>query len=749
MAQEPNTDDLDISDELIAERRSGAPGETPEDMHPLARKIVGNIDILSHWIGKITCLLLLPVIIAMVYEVVARKLFVAPTDWAYDTSRMISGAMFMLGAGYALMRGVHIRADFLFRNWKPTTQARVDTVLYLLFYFPALLFFFWVSAEYTLKSWISWERTMDTALMAPLAPARTAMPLGALFLLMQGVAELLRCRYGLDATARKLLDKFLPIYAVVLAAIFLETFFPQLLPLGDLFEGGMKGAFGLSPTMIGVVMIAVMLLAIFVGFPISFTLIFLAFSFGAWGFGGKMVFYLQTLQFNSVMLEQTLAAVPLFVFMGILMEQAGLMERLFTSVQLMLSRTRGALYLAVLFVSTIFAAATGIVGASVTILGIMAAKTMNRSGYDVRLAAGTITAGGTLGILIPPSIMLVVMGPVLEIPVTDLFAAAIIPGIMLAAMYAGYALIRCWMNPSLGPILDAEDQPVTSSFYWLEAVLVIGSILTFFTLIVMGFSGSLQGIFPFSSLLLPLGWMGVMYVGAVLVRKHNPAGFFFSDLWYEFFMGLVPPSALVAFALGSILFGWATPTEGAACGAFGALLLSLAYRKLNAQRLFEALLKTLEISVLILFLVAASNFFGAVFSRLGTPTMITDFLLAWDLSPMMILIIIMAFIFLLGWPLEWVPIVLIIVPILIPVLVKLDINLTWFGILVAVNLQTAWLSPPVALSAYFLKGVVPEWDLKDIYLGMMQFMVIQLIGLTLIFMFPQIALWLPTYIYGQ
>jgi TRAP-type mannitol/chloroaromatic compound transport system permease large subunit len=374
---------------------------------------------------------------------------------------------------------------------------------------------------------------------------------------------------------------------------------------------------------------------------------------------------------------------------------------------------------------------------------------MNRSGYDVRLAAGTITAGGTLGILIPPSIMLVVMGPVLEIPVTDLFAAAIIPGIMLAAMYAGYALIRCWMNPSLGPILDAKDQPVTSSFYWLEAVLVIGSILTFFTLIVMGFSGSLQGIFPFSSLLLPLGWMGVMYVGAVLVRKHNPAGFFFSDLWYEFFMGLVPPSALVAFALGSILFGWATPTEGAACGAFGALLLSLAYRKLNAQRLFEALLKTLEISVLILFLVAASNFFGAVFSRLGTPTMITDFLLAWDLSPMMILIIIMAFIFLLGWPLEWVPIVLIIVPILIPVLVKLDINLTWFGILVAVNLQTAWLSPPVALSAYFLKGVVPEWDLKDIYLGMMQFMVIQLIGLTLIFMFPQIALWLPTYIYGQ
>ena len=177
-----------------------------------------------------------------------------------------------------------------------------------------------------------------------------------------------------------------------------------------------SGLTNIAPEWIGALMIAMMLFAIFVGFPISFTLIFLGFAFGAWGFGGKLVFYLQTLQFNNVMLEQTLAAVPLFVFMGILMEQAGLMERLFSSVQLMLSRTRGSLYLAVLFVSTIFAAATGIVGASVTILGIMAAKTMNRSGYDVRLAAGTITAGGTLGILIPPSIMLVVMGPVLEVP---------------------------------------------------------------------------------------------------------------------------------------------------------------------------------------------------------------------------------------------------------------------------------------------------------------------------------------------
>lgn len=444
-----------------------------------------------------------------------------------------------------------------------------------------------------------------------------------------------------------------------------------------------EGGPDMENEILGLILIGVMLFAIFVGFPISFTLIFLGFVFGYIGFG-DVVFYLMTFQFSSVMLEQTLAAVPLFVFMGILMEKAGLMERLFLAVQLMLSRVKGSLYIAVLFVSTIFAAATGIVGASVTILGIMAAKTMNTSGYDVRLAAGTITAGGTLGILIPPSIMLVVMGPVLEVPVTDLFSAAIIPGMMLAFLYTAYALIRCQLNPSLGPPLPMH------------------------------------------------------------LRAESMA-----HIWAEFLKGLVPPSLLVFSALGSIMFGFATPTEGAACGAAGSILLSLAYRKMTLKGLQEALIKTLEITALIMILVAASNFFGAVFSRLGTPGMLTELLLNLDLNKYVILAIIMALIFLLGWPLEWVPIVLIIVPILLPLVEELGFNLTWFGILVAVNLQTAWLSPPVALSAYFLKGVVPEWDLKDIYFGMMQFMGIQLIGLLLIIFFPQIALWLPEYLYGS
>jgi len=383
----------------------------------------------------------------------------------------------------------------------------------------------------------------------------------------------------------------------------------------------------ISPATLGFILVAVMLFAIFIGFPISFTLIFLGFVFGYLGFG-HLVFYLMTLQFSMVMTEQALAAVPLFVFMGIMMEQAGLMERLFSSVQLMLSRVKGSLYYAVLFVSVIFAAATGIVGASVTILGIMAAKSMIRSGYDVRLSAGIITAGGTLGILIPPSIMLVVMGPILLIPVTDLFAGAILPGIMLALLYAGYTTFRCWQNPKLGPVLPEE-------------------------------------------------------LRATSMKK----------VWVEFFLGLVPPAALVFAALGSILLGFATPTEAAGCGAMGALVLAFVYRKLSFSKLQSSLLKTLEITAMIMVLVAASNFFGSVFSRLGTPMVLTEFLLNLEVNRYFILFIVMAVIFLLGWPLEWVPIVLIILPIILPLIEALGFNLLWFGILVAVNLQTAWLSP--------------------------------------------------------
>ncbi len=745
MADEPKPEELEITDELIAERRAEEPGETPADMTPWQRPITAAIDVMNLWVGRFTCLLLVPVILVMVYEVVANKMFTAPTLWVYDISRMMAGVIFMLGAGYALLRGVHIRADFLYRLWPTKTQATVDAVLYLLFYFPAMLFFFWSATEYAYKAFnplngfefSGWERASDSTWAPILGPARLAMPFGVFFLLLQGIPELFRCFYDMGKEREKLFVRILPIYVIVLAILFLGTFYPKIVPIGSYLTavGEALGTTGLDKPTIGLFMVGAMLFAIFVGFPISFTLIFLSFVFAAWGISPKLGFFLETLKFNETMLDDQLVAVPLFVFMGIMMEKAGLMERLFAAIQLMMSGTRGALFIAVLFVSTIFAAATGIVGASVTILGIMAARTMNQSNYDVKMAAGTITAGGTLGILIPPSIMLVVMGPVLEVPVTDLFAAAILPGALLAGLYILYSVGRCWINPSLGPVLPEDQRPETSPYYMVEFVLVMSGLAALFYLM-------------FTYPLIAVVWLGAMIGIYKLSRQIKPGGFYFSDLWAEFFLGLVPPTILIAFALGSILLGWATPAEAAACGAFGSILLSMGYFKFTLNGFYDALIKTLEITVLIMFLVAASNYFGAVFSTLGTPKMLTELLLSLDMSPTLILIAVMALIFLLGWPLEWVPIVLIIVPILVPMLTELNVNLTWFAILVAVNLQTAWLSPPVALSAYFLKGVVPEWDLKDIYLGMMQFMVIQVIGLALIFMFPQIALWLPRYIYG-
>ncbi len=760
MAEEVIPDDLDTTDESIAERRNEKAGYTPEDMTSWQRPITSTIDIINEWAGRLTCLLLIPLIFSMVFEVVSRKAFavftdygmnefareigLGPTLWVYDTSRMLGGVIFMAAAAYALMRGVHIRADFIYRNWSPKTQATVDAILYLSFYFPAMLFFTWTSLDYWWEAFIRGETADTDSTWAPLLwPARLFMPVGAFLLLLQGLPELFRCFHKMGAVREAKFVKFLLPYVIILAIIFIGVFFPKTLPLFDWL--GLSGSAGFSKPTIGLLMLGAMLFVIFIGFPISFTLIFLAFTFGAWGSGSKLTFFLQTLQTNATMLDDQLVAVPLFILMGIVMEQAGLMERLFMAVQMMMSKTRGALFIAVLFVSTIFAAATGIVGASVTILGIMAAKTMNRSGYDVRMAAGTITAGGTLGILIPPSIMLIVMGPVLEIPVTDLFRAAIIPGVLLASLYLIYAIGRCMINPSLGPILPPDEQPETSPYYIVEVMLVMAALVAFIWLITIGAATGF-GLFPLDGLIVPILWLSVMFGAYKWTRAVEPGGFYFSDLWYEFFMGLVPPTVLIAFALGSILAGWATPAEAAACGAFGAIILSVSYGRFKLSGFYSTLIKTLEISVLIMFLVAASNFFGAVFSNLGTPKFLTELLLSFDLSTASMLILVMALVFLLGWPLEWVPIVLIIVPILVPLLVQLDVNLTWFAILVAVNLQTAWLSPPVALSAYFLKGVVPEWDLKDIYFGMMQFMVIQVIGLILIFMFPGFALWLPDFL---
>ncbi len=821
MADEVNTDELEIADELIAERRSEKPGETPEDMTPWQRPITATIDLINYRAGQIIALLMVPLIAVVVYEVfsrnsfailsnagfedLARSLGLGPTLWVYDTSRMLAGVLFMAAAGYGLMRGVHIRADFLYRNWSNKTQATVDALLYLLFFIPSMIFFTVVSAQFWWLAFSTGETMQIDSAWGPLLwPARTAMPVGGFLLLLQGIPEIFRALHKMGKERERIFVMALPFYLVALTWLVLAIFAPDLVPGGAWFTDIMKASPGLSKPTIGLIMLGAMLFVIFIGFPIAFTLIFLAFVFGIWGANFKLTTLLMTLNTNSTMLNDQLMAVPLFVLMGIVMEQAGLMERLFGSIQMIMARIRGSLYIAVLVVSTIFAAATGIVGASVTILGIMAGATMSRSGYNVQLAAGTITAGGTLGILIPPSIMLIVMGPVLEVSVLDLFRAAFIPGALLASLYLLYTLGRCWLNPSLGPILSEEDQPVTSNRYGIEVVLICVGILAVCRVFGWALSGVFADTFPFAGLVATLAALGVAYLAyknltflrivaplaigaqmamsAIAIFSGTQSGtatvmsitwlvlmglaaylilplyradakekFYFSDLWEEFFRGLMPPTILISFALGSILLGLATPAEAAAMGAFGAILLSIGYRKFTFKGFMDCLIKSLEITVLIMFLVAASNFFGAEFSNLGTPKMLTDALLALDMSPYMVLILIMALVFLLGWPLEWVPIVLIVVPILLPTVVALDLPgfestydlLIWFGILVAVNLQTAWLSPPVALSAYFLKGVVPNWDLKDIYLGMMQFMLVQLLGLILLFSFPQLVLWLP------
>jgi tripartite ATP-independent transporter DctM subunit len=428
---------------------------------------------------------------------------------------------------------------------------------------------------------------------------------------------------------------------------------------------------------IGLIMLLVLLGAIFIGVPISFTLLFLAFAFGYLGMGA-IVFDLAYFQTIGMMKEELLAAVPLFIFMGFITEQAGLMERLFTAFRLLLAPVRGALYLVVVLTATVFAMATGIVGAAVTVLGIMASPIMIKSGYDPKLSAGAITAGGTLGILIPPSVMLIVMGPVLGVSVADLYAAAFGPGFLLAGLYIAYLMVRSFINPKLGPPVPVEERVHS---------------------------------------------MGVML--------------------REVAIGVLPLLALIAATLGSILAGLATPTEAAGIGSFGAVLLALIYRKLSLAGLQRALISTMSTSSMVLLLAVTSNIFGAVFARLGTATWITNTLLSFQMPPMLMLTMVLVLIFLLGWPFEWPAIILVFLPIFYPVVAALNIDMVWFGALTAVTLQTAFLSPPVAMSAYYLKQVVKDWSLATIYSGMYQFMVLQVICIGLVFYYPQIAMWFP------
>jgi tripartite ATP-independent transporter DctM subunit len=324
------------------------------------------------------------------------------------------------------------------------------------------------------------------------------------------------------------------------------------------------------------------------------------------------------------------------------------------------------------------------------VLGIMASPIMIKTGYDAKLSAGAITAGGTLGILIPPSVMLIVMGPVLGVSVADLYAAAFGPGFLLAAIYLTYLFGRSALNPRLGPPVPKEE------------------------------------------------------------RIKNP--------WVilrEVAIGVLPLLGLIAATLGSILAGLATPTEASGIGSLGALILAAAYRRLTYAGLKRAVLSSMATTSMVLLLAVTSNIFGAVFARLGTATWITETLLALPVPPIMLLVVVVLLVFLLGWPFEWPAVILVFLPIFYPVMeglkpalsasldIPVDMMMVWFGTVVAVTLQTAYLSPPVAMSAYYLKQVVKEWSLLTIYKGMFEFMMLQTIAITLVVIFPAIAIWLP------
>ena len=431
---------------------------------------------------------------------------------------------------------------------------------------------------------------------------------------------------------------------------------------------------------LGMLMLVVMLAAIFIGLPISFTLLFLALIFGYFGLGNR-VFNLAYLQTFGLMKQDEFVAVPLFIRMGYICDQAGMLERLFRAFRDLFAPVRGALYVVVILTATLFGIAAGTVGATVVLLGIIAGPLMIRMGYDARMSAGSIAAGGTLGILIPPSVMLVVMAPVLELSVIDLYAAAFGPGFLLSGMYIVYVLVRCHFNPKLGPPVPIEERQSS-----MKVVL------------------------------------------------------------WECLVGLVPVTVLTVLTLGAILAGLTTAAEAAGLGALGAVVLAICYGKFTWKGLLEACNLTMASTAMVLFLAVASNVFGSVFAWLGTAGWITKMLLAAPLPPWGTMTLLLAFIFLLGWPFEWPAIVLIFMPLLAPVAKGLGYDMVWFATVTAVVLQTAFLSPPVAMSAYYLKQVVKEWNLVTIYRGMADFMVIQVICVALLVIFPGIAMWFPNWL---
>jgi tripartite ATP-independent transporter DctM subunit len=448
----------------------------------------------------------------------------------------------------------------------------------------------------------------------------------------------------------------------------------------------------IDPSIVALIMLGILVASILIGFPVAFTLMALGVGFGFYAyflpdqaFFDNRVFYLLTQNTFTTMNNDVLVAIPLFLLMGYMVERSNLLDKLFFSVQLALKRVPGSLAVATLITCALFATATGIVGAVVTLMGLLAFPQMLKAGYDVRLASGVICAGGCLGILIPPSIMLIVYAAMAGMSVVQLYAAAIIPGFLLAGLYIVYVVVLAIFKPHLAPPLPKEEGNV------------------------------------------PVGEV------ALMVAK-----------------SFIPLALLILSVLGAIVFGLATPTEAAAIGAFGAILLSVAYRSFTWGRLRESVYLTARTSAMVCFLFVGSATFAGVFGYLGGQAIIERFVLGLDMNPITFLLVAQLIIFLLGWPLEWTEIIIIFVPIFLPMLKHFGIDPLMFGLLVALNLQTAFLSPPMAMAAYYLKGIAPKHVLlTQIFSGCMPFLYIVIVSMVVVYVWPQTVMWLPKTMYGN
>jgi tripartite ATP-independent transporter DctM subunit len=441
---------------------------------------------------------------------------------------------------------------------------------------------------------------------------------------------------------------------------------------------------------VGMFMLGLFIFIIMLGFPIAFTLIAMGVGFGFYayytpgqGILDNRIFSLLVQKTFEVTSNDVLTAVPLFLFMGYVVERANILDRLFRSLQIAAKNVPGSLAVATLLTCAMFATATGIVGAVVTLMGLLAFPAMLRAGYDVKLSAGVVCAGGCLGILIPPSILLIVYAATAGISAVKLYAAAMIPGFLLAGLYVVYVVGRAILNPALCPKLPEEETNV-----------------------------------PFKE----------------VVRS----------LLTSFF----PLAALIVSVLGAILFGLATPSEAAGAGALASLVLAAAYGALSFRMLRDSVFLTARATAMVCYLFIGSWTFSSVFALLGGQAVIERFFLGMNLSPTMFLILAQAIIFLLGWPLEWTEIIIIFVPIFLPLLDTFNVDPIFFGILVALNTQTAFNTPPVAMAAFYLKGVAPPHvKLADIFNGALPFVFMVFLAMVLVYVFPGLALWLPDYLY--